>query len=175
MTDPQFFGFGSLVNLSTHTYGGKPATLRDWRRCWVTTTFRDHAFLSVTPCEASQIDGVLANVPNGDWAALDEREKAYERIDVTHQIKGAFEAAVYQVSPQNVTQSGEGRILLSYLDVVIQGYVTQFGEKGVASFFETTDGWHHGIQDDRHDPIYPRAQILTPSQTALVDTFLARL
>ena len=32
-------------------------------------------------------------------------------------------------------------ILLSYLDVVVQGYLAEFGEAGVARFFASTDGW----------------------------------
>ncbi len=35
MSDPAFFGYGSLVNLRTHGYDDpRPATLHGWRRVW---------------------------------------------------------------------------------------------------------------------------------------------
>ncbi|NBT52664.1 MAG: gamma-glutamylcyclotransferase, partial [Marivivens sp.] len=84
MTHPRFFGYGSLVNLTTHTYPDpKPAKLRGWRRVWRHTQIQEPAFLSVEPCDRTTLLGVTAAVPNADWAALDERESGYLRRDVT--------------------------------------------------------------------------------------------
>jgi hypothetical protein len=47
-------------------------------------------------------------------------------------------------------------VLLSYLDVVVQGYLQEFDEAGVAHFFDTTDGWDAPLLDDRTHPHYPR-------------------
>ena len=66
-------------------------------------------------------------------------------------------------------------VLLSYLDVVVQGYLHEFGPDGVERFFATTDGWDAPILDDRAHPHYPRHQHLTPAETALVDDWLVRL
>ncbi|MFT4620734.1 MAG: hypothetical protein ACI90Y_002064, partial [Polaromonas sp.] len=41
--------------------------------------------------------------------------------------------------------------------------------------FATTHGWDAHILDDRGTPIYPRAQSLTSSETALVDAWVQRL
>lgn len=49
------------------------------------------------------------------------------------------------------------RVLLSYLDVVVQGYFREFGRKGVVHFFEMTEGWHAPVLNDRANPIYPCA------------------
>ncbi|WP_010137298.1 hypothetical protein [Oceanicola sp. S124] len=57
----------------------------------------------------------------------------------------------------------------------MQGYLDEFGEAGVARFFETTDGWGAPIRDDRAAPLYPRAQKLSPAERALVDRWLAKL
>jgi hypothetical protein len=70
---------------------------------------------------------------------------------------------------------GDHAILLSYLDVVVQGFLKEFGESGVTRFFDTTDGWNTPVLNDRNDPRYPRAQVLSTAETALVDHHLNRL
>ena len=180
MSDPAFFGYGSLVNLATHAYDDpRPARLHGWRRVWRHTSLREVAFLSVEPDPGSAIDGVIARVPGADWQALDLREAAYDRHDVTVAILhdgASAPTAVYQVSPQRVmAPSQDHPILLSYIDVVVQGYLRMYGEHGVAGFFATTAGWDTPVRDDRHAPHYPRHQSLTPDETALVDWHLARV
>jgi len=168
---PRFFGYGSLVNLTTHDYPN-PQRFRvsGWRRAWRHTPLQPAAFLTAAPDPDSVIDGIMADVPANDWAALDQRESGYIRrplpegpqiYHIPHDMHGP--------APEPCT------ILLSYLDVVVQGYLREFGTEGVAAFFETTDGWDTPITDDRADPRYPRARKLTPQETALVDHHLARL
>ena len=153
---PWFFGYGSLVNLATHNYDDpRPAMLHGWRRVWQQTQLRKAAFLSVMPCPTTTIHGVIARVPGADWAALDQREAAYQRHDVSnavHHDGPRAVTAVYQVKEEHVSRAQDHPILLSYLDVVVQGYLHRFGEDGVARFFETTDGWHTPILNDRMTP-----------------------
>ncbi|MFU1478122.1 gamma-glutamylcyclotransferase family protein [Roseovarius sp. C7] len=175
-----FFGYGSLVNRATHHFAdAHHAQLRGWRRRWTPTTLREVAFLTVTPDEHCEIDGLIAAVPADDWAALDERERAYDRIPANHQVAHDLphhpEIAVYSVPDRHARADSETAILLSYLDVVVQGYLTEFGEAGVARFFATTDGWDTPIIDDRAAPLYPRHQTLSASERALTDHHLARL
>jgi len=179
MSDPRFFGYGSLVNLGTHDYHApRPARLSGWRRVWRHSSRRPVAFLSVTRCEATAIDGIIAEVRGADWAALDAREAAYIRRDVTHQVEhdgtpmptALYEAAHGHIAPPSANHP----ILLSYLDVVVQGFLTQFGEGGVARFFETTDGWGP-VLNDRAAPRYPRHRDLSTSERDLVDHHLAAL
>ncbi|MEM9788531.1 MAG: gamma-glutamylcyclotransferase family protein [Pseudomonadota bacterium] len=173
MSDPAFFGYGSLVNLATHSYARpKPATLKGWRRVWRTTTLRETAFLSVERCAETQINGIIAHVPGADWTALDAREAAYQRHDVTHQIGHDRATAIYQVQPSHVAQTGPQPILLSYIDVVVQGYLQVFGETGVAHFFATTDDWQP-ILNDRSIPRYKRHVPVTRDEQDLVDHHLA--
>ena len=83
MSDPSFFGYGSLVNLATHNYvNPRKATLSGWRRIWRHSNAHPFAFLSVHPASGA-INGIIADVPSGDWTALDERENAYQRHDVS--------------------------------------------------------------------------------------------
>jgi hypothetical protein len=175
---PAFFGYGSLVNLATHDYEDPfPARLAGWRRVWKHSSRRPVAFLSVEPAEGWDIEGVLAHVPRGDWAALDQREQAYRRRDVTDHVthdRPRRPTAVYEAAHGHIAPpSTEHPILLSYLDVVVQGYLNLLGRDGVAHFFATTVGFTAPIVDDRHAPRYPRHQALSREERRLVDTALA--
>ena len=179
--DAYFFGYGSLVNRATHVFAeAHPAQLRGWRRVWRHTELRPVAFLTVVPDAECTIDGLIAAVPEADWPALDEREAAYARVpahhQVTHPLPHRPEIAVYSIPVgQHGTPSATHPILLSYIDVVVQGYAREFGPEGVARFFETTHGWDAPILDDRADPRYPRHQPLSTAERALSDAHLARL
>jgi len=177
MTHPRFFGYGSLVNLATHSYpSARTASLKGWRRVWRHTGLRDQAFLSIEPHESETLLGVTADVPGADWVALDEREIGYARHDVTDLITDASQTSVYVVKDEHYSGMPNTQpILLSYLDVVVQGYIQQFGPSGAEHFFETTTGWDIPILDDRGAPHYPRAQVLSKSERAVVDRFLSQL
>ncbi|SMP23010.1 gamma-glutamylcyclotransferase family protein [Shimia sagamensis] len=181
MTASYFFGYGSLVNHSTHSYeNAYPARLNGWRREWCHTSLRPIAFLTAAPDKSCAIDGLIAHVPGDDWGALDAREFAYTRVlstaNVTHPVIDPIEIAVY-TTRHDIGVSADTRlpILLSYLDVVVQGYLQQFGEQGVADFFATTTGWDAPILHDRANPQYPRHRVLSKAETALVDQHLAAL
>lgn len=177
---PYFFGYGSLVNRNTHTYpDARPAQLCGWRRVWVRTARRDVVFLSVEPDIDTNIDGLIAAVPGADWQALDAREFGYNRIPsgtaVVHDISPRPDMAHYSIAPQHQHTGGDHAILLSYLDVVVQGFYREYGLDGVTRFFDTTHGWETPVVNDRAAPRYPRHQTLTRQETALVDDNLARL
>ncbi|WP_321186409.1 gamma-glutamylcyclotransferase family protein [Aliiruegeria sabulilitoris] len=179
MQDRQFFGYGSLVNRATHDYPGtRPARLDGWRRVWVHTNLRPVAYLSVERAECS-IDGLVAEVPGADWAALDERERAYDRHPVEtvlHACGSDARAQVYAVpashaAPPDVTHP----VLLSYIDTVVQGFLNVFGTGGAERFFATTAGWTAPILNDRAAPRYPRHQPVTDWQRGFVDSHLNAL
>lgn len=181
MIPAYFFGYGSLVNCDTHGFiGAQPARLRGWRRIWRHTVLRPVAYLTVVPDDSCEIDGLIAEVPGRDWAALDERESAYDRVSAAHQVvhglSHAAEIAVYSIPEgKHGTPSEAAPVLLSYLDVVVQGYLREFGEEGARRFFDTTQGWDAPVMDDRADPIYPRHQRLTAQERAFVDDGLRRM
>lgn len=175
---PCFFGYGSLVNRATHSYAqASRARLDGWRRKWVHTQDRGISFLTVVTDPTSTIDGLIAEVPDADWIALDEREYGYARITsgeaISHPRDPATQISHYAVPKETWVQSTENQILMSYLDVVVQGYLREFGAGGVANFFATTDGWDTPVLNDRSAPRYPRDQTLTAQETALVDQHLA--
>lgn len=180
MRSPFFFGYGSLVNRQTHEYGeAHRARISGWRRTWRHVATRKVAFLTAYPSPESSLDGLIAAVPGGDWAALDVRERSYLRETATgviHTLPAPPEVHIYHAPPDlHAPASTSHPVLLSYLDTVVQGYLTEFGEAGVHDFFDTTDGWDAPIRNDRSDPVYPRHQKLGPSERALVDDTLNRV
>lgn len=174
------FGYGSLVNRRTHVHhDAHPARLRGWRRAWRHAAVRPVSFLTVLPDPGAEIDGLIASVPEVDWAALDAREGAYDRVAVTdfdHPLPAAPEVSLYAIAVgRHAAPTHAAPVLMSYLDTVVQGFLTEFGEEGVARFFTSTDGWDAPIFDDRAAPRYARAAELSPDDRALVDGHLAAL
>ncbi len=173
-----FFGYGSLVNRHTHDYTDlRPAKLRGWRREWRQTTLRPVAYLTAVPDGNSEIDGLIASVPAEGWAALDVRERAYDRVQAHHQISHDLtvdaQIVVYSIPDHMKAAPGaSGRVLLSYIDVVTQGYLREFGEAAARGFFLTTGGWDVTVLNDRATPIYPRHQALSSKEQGLVDEML---
>ena len=177
---PFFFGYGSLVNRATHSYDhAHRASAKGWRRAWRYTRHRQVAFLTAIPCPDSRIDGLMAEVPNGDWIALDEREYAYDRVPasshVDHPYELPHEVSIYAIPDgEHYMPTEEHPILWSYLGTVIQGYLNEFGEDGVRAFFDTTSGWDAPILDDRTQPIYPRTQSLTQRENTVLESEMQR-
>lgn len=170
---PRFFGYGSLVNRTTHDYQDIQTTrIKGWARIWRHTTFASVPILTAVPEPSTEIDGLTAAVPDADWRALDEREHAYNRIA----LRCTPNTAIYEIPVgKHPEASTLHPILLSYLDVVIQGYLREFGEAGAAMFFATTHGWDAPVLDDRAAPKYPRHRVLTSDETAFVDDALHAL
>jgi len=181
-SDPFFFGYGSLVNRNTHDFPHPArARVRGWTRTWKRTKLRRVAFLTAVETPGAEIDGLIAAVPGADWAALDAREHAYDRhavldIDHDHGRDLILDVHIYRTKPEHDTDAtDEHPILLSYLDTVIQGFLTEFGETGAHRFFETTQGWDAPVLDDRARPVYPRATPLNAQERAFVDDALRLL
>lgn len=181
MMHPYFFGYGSLVNRGTHAFPGAcTARLRGWRRAWRGTSLRELAFLTAVPDAGAVVEGMIAQVPGDDWAALDQRERAYGRHDVSggvaHEAGDAHSVQVYAIHADHVSADEAAHpILLSYIDVVAQGFLREYGVAGAVRFFETTDGWARPVLNDRAAPRYPRAQRLDAEERCFVDMQLDRL
>lgn len=179
MQNEFIFGYGSLVNDLTHEFETYPATLRGWRRVWRHTDLRPVAFLTADPDPSSSIDGVIMRAPHRD-PGLQKRESAYDRVDITglvqHDVPGMLDIHVFAI-PDGMHGAPTDRhpVLLSYIDVVVQGYARHFGTDGVDHFFETTAGWAAPILDDRHAPRYPRHQVLTRQEKDMTDAALHRV
>lgn len=181
MQHSYFFGYGSLVNRKTHAFDpAHKARCHGWRRAWRFTDLRDVSFLTVIPDPDCAIDGLMAGVPHEDWDALDQREHAYDRLpaahSVVHDAGPDLDIAIYAIAPARLNlPDAHHPVLLSYIDVVVQGYLNEYGAAGADHFFGTTTGWEAPILNDRAAPRYPRAQRLSDGERAAVDTGLARM
>ncbi|MFV0358347.1 gamma-glutamylcyclotransferase family protein [Tropicimonas sp.] len=179
MANALFFGYGSLVNAATHGFSGcRPARLDGWRRVWVPTGLRTRAFLSAEPANGA-IDGLVTAVPEGERAALDAREQAYTQHRVQVCLTGTGRETtvrLYAVPARHrIAPLPRHHLALSYIDVVVQGFLDIYGETGARRFFSTTAGWDLPVVDDRQAPHYARHRPLRPWQRAFVDAGLAAL
>jgi len=180
MQHTYFFGYGSLVNRATHSHTPvHRATLHGWRRAWRTLPGRAQCYLTAIRDPGSSIRGLIAPVPGDDWAELDRREAAYDRHSATDSVthdSDAAQVAVYAIDPARHGDPGpDSPILLSYLDVVLAGYLAEYGPEGPARFFDTTAGWQAPVLDDRAAPRYARARPLTDEIRTLTDAGLDAL
>lgn len=178
MSSRFFFGYGSLVNRYTHEFTGVArASASGWRRAWRFARSRQVSFLTVIPDPECTIHGLVAAVPDQDWAALDHRERAYDRLPaddcVSHDGPGDASVAIYAIRAEHLNEpDADHPVLLSYLDVVIEGYLREYGAEGPRHFLETTTGWTAPILDDRAAPRYPRHRRLSPDTRDAVETVL---
>lgn len=169
--DRRVFGFGSLVNPETHAFATmSKAHVSGEIREWASVADWPHAFLSLTPQEGITVPGLVLSVPATLQADLDRRETHYTRHDLPAAGK---DVVTYRATSQ--TRQTDKPILLSYLDVVIKGYLEQFTEAEAAAFFFSTRNWDHPILNDRAKPLYPRASVLNADQTAFVDRQIAAI
>ena len=178
-----FFGFGSLVNTGTHRYDPyTPARVMGWKRAWINYDCYEHAFLSVVPDVKSHIQGLMARVPNDDWAELDAREIGYARrvLQPDEWLEEASESLIISEQPDDVQMyvhaAGEFAqpakpILWSYLETVLFGYYQWYGAEGVKAFIQSTVAWTD-ILDDRANPIYPR---YVPAQGSSAELILPEI
>ena len=190
-----YFGFGSLVNrntLRTDYVSLLPARLKGWRRHWQsrTHTLDDPvALLSIHRDVSCMINGMIIVDRVENLPLVDEREAGYDRVAVHNNdiefVNGftgpngdpsaAVPDTIYvYVAKEDTSLPGDGMLLQSYLDAVLQGFHNEFGADGVTHFLETTIGFERNIIMDRENPRYPRAVDLSPTETQLFDDGLRR-
>ncbi len=183
-----YFGYGSLVNRATHRtdiLDAVPASLNGWQRCWMPredTSVFDVAILSVRRQAGAATDGLLIFDRAANLPQIDERERHYRRVSL-HSDELQFnnnsvpqcEVHIYEVESDPSLSFGTQRVLRSYLDAVLQGFLVEHGEDAVLRFVAETEAFEIGILDDRADPLYQRRVTLSDYEQALLDDALAHL
>ena len=79
---------------------------------------------------------------------------------------------VYEADPDIPHHPEPPKILRSYLDAVLQGFLAEHGKEGVRRFIEETEGFDTPVHDDSHAPLYPRAVELNSHERTLFEAAL---
>lgn len=175
-----YFGYGSLVNkatLRTRFLAIRRAEVTGWRRFWLPREAPFAAYLSVRPEPGHPTQGVVVYDLAENLPLVDEREAGYRRVSVDPgevRIEGAPDVEVplflYEALRPEETAADAGSFLLqSYLDAVLQGFLSLYGEEGLRRFVAETDGFEADIVADRETPRYPRSVVLGAGEAALFD------
>jgi hypothetical protein len=181
-----YFGYGSLVSRATHRteiVDAVPARLNGWRRTWRPRPDMPGfpaALLTVRPEQTAGCDGLLVFDRLDNLAAIDAREARYRRValdpillDTARPLPADRPIWLYVAEEDLPSHPAPPRILRSYLDAVMLGFLTEHGMKGLHRFLEETDAFDIPIHDDRQQPVYPRAVSLEPDLARLFDGLLA--
>lgn len=181
-----YFGYGSLVNRATHRtaiVAAMPARLSGWRRLWRPRPDMPGfpaALLSVRRDATATCDGLLVVDRAANLAAVDAREARYHRRTIAPDslaLEGPLPDCplyLYEADVRLPPHPRPPRILRSYLDAVMQGFLNEHGEPGLARFVAETENFDIAIDEDRASPRYPRAVRLSPAERALFDALVAR-
>jgi hypothetical protein len=181
-----YFGYGSLVNRATHHTAilhAVPARLKGWRRVWRPRPDMPGfpaALLSIRPDPTCVCDGLVVFDRAENLAAIDAREARYRRIALAAgtldcaMVLPDIDVHVYVAEDDIPPHPEPPKILRSYLDAVLQGFLVEHGEEGARRFVAQTEGFDTPIHDDRAAPLYPRAVSLTPREAELFDALLRR-
>lgn len=171
-----YFGYGSLVNrqtLKTKYTQAVPVQLKGWRRHWQSRAAgylhysgKDIALLSVHAQSNCRLSGMLIIDRRDSLGEVDVRERGYDRqrlnrdqlelSESTGQIDIPQELFVYVGKTEPVKQE-RSKLLQSYLDTVMSGYLAEYGEGDIEHLLETTVGFDRDLIADRDNPIYSRA------------------
>lgn len=169
------FGYGSLVNVEnlkdylnreTNYLEYQYVKLLCYRRNWETAMYNLEdikkykyylnsdgqredvyiSFLNIRMDDNSILEGILFNVDDIELKKLDEREKNYDRIEVTNNIFPKIKGKVwtYIASKQGGSRFHKGvlnnKIVIQkkYIDAVINAY-KNINTKALINFFKSTD------------------------------------
>lgn len=176
-----YFGYGSLVNrrtLRTKFLGIRRARADGWKRFWLPRDpSAEMALLSVQRHESETIEGVVVYDHADHLPSVDEREIGYlrrivdlDRLNIDTPPIADVPIYIYEAERGADTAETTGSaILQSYLDAVMQGFRTLYGDDGLRRFVASTEGFETRILKDRSAPRYPRWVTLESGEEELFD------
>lgn len=184
MKTPYYFGFGSLVNDETLPDGTRwqKAILKGWRRSWRHPIEGETAWaaMDVVQDSDSSIEGLLVAGGGEIDSYLVAREGGYQSTPLQPEhlkLDGMLPknaAPCLWVSKSASLNTIPLHLMQSYVDVVMSGYLRNFGEAGLQRFIDSTDNWHLPRIDDRDKPLYPRAVSLSSHERRLIASYLPK-
>lgn len=177
------FGYGSLINghsrlLTGQTEEAIPAIVTDLQRRWgkVEPSYRIAPL--VAEVGEGRCNGVLVKIRHQALADFDRREKGYRRIEldpakVVMNDSNLSSGPIWVYVKTNPEPPCEVQpIMQSYVDTVLAGCLS-ISDQFAKTFVETTMGWHHPIENDRHQPKYSRLAGVADEHLKHIDRLIA--
>ncbi len=176
------FGYGSLINSSSRRVTGiagdsLAVRVKGLERTWVSWKGTKMRAVAARPMPNAFCNGVLFEVPELELDKFDDRETHYVRAQLSREkiayLSGYAALDAHSTIWVYLYDHGEqglqsAPIVQSYLDVILLG-CQEITPHFAQEFIQHTlnwDTWH----DDRHQPVYPRAQ--SHSQAIALDQLL---
>lgn len=166
------FAYGSLLHKSTWSFDAEieMVSLQGWVRQWNQVVPLDGGAitaLSISPHPKKSIKGIILKVDKSTLESIGGREVGYNKTILAAGSLTSLNPKrpllndrimAYTASKETkIWANKKAPILLSYIDVVAQGYFNLYGWEGLLHFFKSTQGWDLPILNDRKAPLYPRA------------------
>tara|TARA_B110000285_G_scaffold212360_1_gene255833 strand:- start:209 stop:805 length:597 start_codon:yes stop_codon:yes gene_type:complete len=178
------FGYGSLINSNSRRITGiagdsLAVRVQGLERTWVGWKGMGMRAVAARPVVGTCCNGVLFEVPESELEKFDKRETHYIRaqLDLSkiEYLDGDQALSINaQVWVYLYNHEGQGLksapIVQSYLDVILLG-CQEIAPTFAQQFIQHTLNWEYWC-DDRHQPIYPRAQSHTEAEQ--LDQLLAQ-
>ncbi|WP_104401510.1 gamma-glutamylcyclotransferase family protein [Vibrio penaeicida] len=176
------FGYGSLINpesrkLTGQTGNAYPAIVCGFNRHWSKMDGSYQISPLVVTRGEGRLNGVLIEIDHAELVEFDKREAGYHRVKVPvsefvseHALDSNGEIWMY-VKDDTTPPCSHTPIMQSYVDTVLAGCLsisTQFAEH----FIQSTLGWHHPLENDRHQPKYGRIAGVESHHLSLIDNLV---
>jgi cation transport regulator ChaC len=126
-----------------------PARLEGWQRKWqlhIDGCYGENGdvctvvFLDITPAENGRsMNGILLPVSDEELERLDQRERHYNRTDVTHLISPGVDGVVYTyIGKDDCNRPPEGSFVMAYYEQVVADALELWGTEFAGEYHETT-------------------------------------
>lgn len=179
------FGYGSLMNSSSRKLTGQtgnaiPVVVHGLVRSW--GKIDDSYTISplVVTMGEGQVNGVLLEVADSELSEFDLRESGYQRvslspeqIETTQGFDREQKIWVY-VTEDHQHPCENSPIVQSYVDTVLCGCL-EVSESFARHFVAHTVGWHHPLENDRHNPKYVRLAGVDEAHHSFIDQLIAQV
>ncbi|MGR5061470.1 gamma-glutamylcyclotransferase family protein [Photobacterium sp. DNB22_13_2] len=179
------FGYGSLINHASRLLTGQakeaqPATVNGLQRYWGKVDSTYHISPLVAAPGEGVCNGVLVRVDEKALQQFDHREKGYRRIELDptqlesfQPIEGHLPVWVYTKTDHEPPCHIQP-IMQTYVDTVLAGCLS-ISSSFAKTFVDTTQGWHHPLENDRHEPKYGNHAGVRDEHLARIDQLLEQV
>lgn len=185
-------GYGSLMNtdsrqrFSAIPHDGIPVMVNGFSRAWLTRSETEkQTYVGAVPDSNAQLNAQL--LPSKMDPGLAERERDYQfvsvstadlELDLTSEASALLmpwlESKSLWICETLLQQPADQHFPVSqtYIDTCMAGCIEHGGESEAVKFLKTTALWEHPRNNDRSDPLYPRAGHVPNPVLARIDALM---